>query len=158
MDLPEILEDEIFGTLYEDEDEDGRYYGDIDICGESITIGFFVEPDEYEDYCGNMFQNAHKALNWITSNRSALLEQAAEDLVAEYDQEKQDHPMWYEMFQKQVKRVMSSIKLIDIDFQADEGFSLTFDDGGHYWGSSVGYNYIRPDKIDEGGVYHPRGL
>lgn len=48
MDLPEILEEEIFGTLYADEDEDGRYYGNIDIYGESITIGFLVQPDEYE--------------------------------------------------------------------------------------------------------------
>ena len=156
MDLPEILEDEIFGTLYEDEDEEGRYYGNIDICGESITIGFFVEPDEYEDHCDNLFQNAHKALKWISYNRSTLFEQAAEDLVAEYDQENQDHPMWYEMFQKQVRKVLSSIKLIDVDFRTDEGFSLTFDHGGHYWGSSVGYGYTKPNEMDEGGVYHPR--
>ncbi len=156
MDLPEVLKDKIFGTLYADGDEDGRYYGNIDICGESITIGFFVEPDEYEDYCDNLFQNAHKALNWITSNRSALFEQAAEDLVAEYDQENQDHPMWYEMFQKQVKKVLSSIKLIDLDFQADEGFILTFDDGGYYWGSYVRYGYTKPNEMDEWCVYHPR--
>lgn len=116
--------------------------------GESITIGFFVEPEEYENYCDNLFQNAHKALDWVISNRSTLCMQAAEDLVAEYDQENHGHPMWNDMFQKQVKKVLSSIKLIDADFRADEGFSLTLDDGGHYWGSSVGYSYFKPNEMD----------
>lgn len=156
IDLPKILNDELFGTLYADEVEGGKYYGNVYINGELVNIEFYIEHDEYEKYCNNLFQNAHKTLSWINSNWNALIRQAAENLVYEFDQENHDHPMWYEMFQKQVKSVLSSMKLKYIVFCADGGSILTYDDGGHYWGSSVEMIYDRPNKMDEYCVYHPK--
>ena len=145
MELPEEIQDNVLGSLKMD--DNGTYIGELAMFNEIVRVEIWIETDEDHEIYENIFYNAHMNLEWIRKNHTTLFRQAAEALVWENQNENTDHPMWFELFKKQVNKIMPLIKIVCFKFNLDEKFSIVFDDGEVYDGMKLTHWYSEPNIL-----------